>query len=132
MEHCIVAMCILFSNVKDFDLNEQFQFVVISKYLAAIECIMALDGVPMLNKQGLFDYKDTDYILNYMDEEGTEECYVSKHGTKSIYVFDHSYRKVFIDKIFDTLIPGLAQELPYWQKLRILFSINNFLICFLK
>lgn len=129
---CIVAMCILFSNVKDFDLNEQFQFVVISKYLAAIECIMALDGVPMLNKQGLFDYKDTDYILNYMDEEGTEECYVSKHGTKSIYVFDHSYRKVFIDKIFDTLIPGLAQELPYWQKLRILFSINNFLICFLK
>ena len=84
MEHCIVAMCILFSNVKDFDLNEQFQFVVISKYLAAIECIMALDGVPMLNKQGLFDYKDTDYILNYMDEEGTEECYVSKHGTKSI------------------------------------------------
>lgn len=132
MEHCIVAMCILFSNVKDFDLNEQFQFVVISKYLAAIECIMALDGVPMLNKQGLFDYKDTDYILNYMDEEGTEECYVSKHGTKSIYVFDYSYRKVFIDKIFDTLIPGLAQELPYWQKLRILFSINNFLICFLK
>ena len=128
---------------------------------------MALDGVPMLNREGLFDYEDPNYVLDYLQEDDLAKSYVSSFNGISIYTFDSGLRESFINKIFDTFFPeqegalakettngteartcalnetssksttevrtcALAQKLPYWQKLRILFSINNFLICFLR
>ena len=151
MEETIPNMAALYKSYDHFNLDENFQFITISKYLSAIECLMALDGVPMLNREGLFDYEDPNYVLDYLQEDDLAKSYVSSFNGISIYTFDSGLRESFINKIFDTFFPeqegalaqdttngaevrtcDLAQKLPYWQKLRILFSINNFLICFLK
>lgn len=167
MEETIPNMAALYKSYDHFNLDENFQFITISKYLSAIECLMALDGVPMLNREGLFDYEDPNYILDYLQEDDLAKSYVSSFNGISIYTFDSGLRESFINKIFDTFFPeqecdlakettngteartcalnetssksttevrtcALAQKLPYWQKLRILFSINNFLICFLR
>jgi hypothetical protein len=136
MEETIPNMAALYKSYDHFNLDENFQFITISKYLSAIECLMALDGVPMLNREGLFDYEDPNYVLDYLHEDDLAKSYVSSFNGISIYTFDSGLRESFINKIFDTFFPeqegalaqdttngaevrtcDLAQKLPYWQKL---------------
>lgn len=141
----------------DIDLSDARSFKITMEYLISIEVLMTLDGVPMLNENLLFDYEDPNITLNYL-ESLDDSKYVTKNNGISTYQFDSSTRLKFIDLIFKSFFKEINLEvfktltaeqennlvfensksdeddfsdIPYWQKLIILFSISNFMSNFL-
>lgn len=108
-----------------FDIKDPEKFKLLSNYLSALEIIMALDGVPMINRSGWFEFDNVNIIEDYLKD--VKDNYLNPN----VHYFDMFYRKHFVDGAFVSFFGNPEEDVPYWQKLRILFSVNNFLLCML-
>lgn len=139
-EKSILQMIALYKRVNGvLDFHNSAQFKIISSYLTAVECLMALDGVPMLNSYGFFDYDDVNVCIDYLAT--VEENYLTTFSNKSTWFWDYKTRKMLINAIFDLFFGnfgGMSEPengepgIEYWQKCCMLFSLNNFSVLYMR
>lgn len=133
-------------KIENPNLADPNTFVWVSKYLSALETLMTLDGVPMLNQYGWYGLNNIEVMKDYLADVGDNyvditfeikqsENSVAKVNTipgENIYAIDSVYREGFVNLFFSWFFEEQEDEIPYWQKLRMLFSVNNFLLCLLS
>lgn len=137
-ENCILKMIALYKTTNgQLNFHDSKHFKIISMYLTAIECLMALDGVPMLNNYGFFDYEDLNICVDYLEK--VQSNYVTSFSNQSTWYWDSATRIILIDAIFDTFFNDILSSkinnidkstIEYWHKYSILFSLNNFFMLY--